>query len=113
MPKRSRFYGKRNSDSYDDSLTEAVISGLKNKKDEIRTFIPTDEEMDPKRKIREDNQSNNLFQYPEKINEDDDEFLENEAIIEKIDENSLLDEIRLPSVNINNKTSEEFLDTNQ
>ncbi|CAI2199695.1 15331_t:CDS:2, partial [Funneliformis geosporum] len=35
-----------------------------------------------------------------------------ESIIEKVDENSLLDEIRLPSVNINNKTSEEFPDTN-
>ncbi|RIB08012.1 hypothetical protein C2G38_2212751 [Gigaspora rosea] len=77
-------------------------------------------EKDPKRKIRKDNQSNNMFQYPEKINEE--EFLENvgllfndsneESIIRKVDECSLLDEIRLPSVNINNKTSEEFLDTN-
>jgi hypothetical protein len=86
-------------------------------KDETGTFIPTDEEKDPKRKkIREDNQSNDLFQYPQKINEDDGEFLENvgllfnesneESIVEKVDEDSLLDEIRLPSINVNNKSSE-------
>ncbi|CAG8707289.1 12246_t:CDS:10, partial [Acaulospora morrowiae] len=72
-----------------------------------------------KHAIREDSQSDDLF---EKINEDDEEFLENvgllfnelneQSIIEKVDENSLFDEVRLPSVNINNKTSEEFLDTN-
>ncbi|CAG8441876.1 2911_t:CDS:2, partial [Scutellospora calospora] len=109
---------KRNSNSYDDSLTETYISSLKNKKDEIGILIPTDEGKDPKRKIGEDNQSNDLFQFHEKIN-DDDEFLENigllfnesneESIIEKVDESSLLDEIRLPSVNINN---EELLETN-
>ncbi|CAG8669738.1 7544_t:CDS:2, partial [Funneliformis mosseae] len=78
--------GKRNSDSYDDGSTETDISCSENKK---------------------------VY---------DDEFLENvqllfsesneESIIEKIDESSLLNEIRLPSVNVNNKISEEFLDTN-
>ncbi|CAB4426764.1 unnamed protein product [Rhizophagus irregularis] len=73
--------GKQNSDSHDDNLTETDISSLKNKKmeikmkDEIETFILTDEEKDLKRK--EDNQSNDLFQYPEKINENDNEFFKN------------------------------------
>ena len=74
---------------------------------------PQDEKNRNKHAIREDSQSDDLFK---KIDEDDEEFLENvgllfnesneESIIEKVDENSLLDEIRLPSVNINNKTSE-------
>jgi hypothetical protein len=73
---------------------------------------PQDERNCNKHAIREDSQSVDLFK---KIDEDDEEFLENvgllfnesneESIIKKVDENSLLDEIRLPSVNINNKTS--------
>ncbi|CAG8576777.1 7406_t:CDS:2, partial [Ambispora gerdemannii] len=52
----------------------------------------------------------------------DDELLENteflfnksneESIIEKVDENSLFDEARLPSRNINDRTPEEFLNAN-
>ncbi|CAG8742027.1 5108_t:CDS:2 [Funneliformis caledonium] len=59
-----------------------------------------------------------------KTNEDDndDELLENarflfnelneESLIDKVDENSLLDETRLPLGNINGRTPEEFLNTN-
>jgi len=74
---------------------------------------PQNEKNRNKHAIREDSQSDDLFK---KINKDDEEFLENvgllfnvsneESIIEKVDENSLLDEVRLPSVNINKKTSE-------
>ena len=74
---------------------------------------PQNEKNRNKHAIREDSQLDDLFK---KINEDDEEFLENvgllfnesneESIIEKVDENSLLDEVRLPSVNINKKTSE-------
>ncbi|CAG8664475.1 7970_t:CDS:10 [Ambispora leptoticha] len=93
--------------------------GSKSSPDAISAVQPQNEKNRNKHAIREDSQSDDLFK---KINEDDEEFLENvgllfnesneESIIEKVDENSLLDEVRLPSVNINNKTSEEFLDTN-
>ncbi|CAG8665130.1 11654_t:CDS:1, partial [Paraglomus brasilianum] len=54
---------------------------------------------------RGDNQSNDLFQYPEKTNEDNDEFLENVGLLFNESNEDQLERIR-NWININSKPSE-------